>query len=148
MFDDDDDDDDYIACSQNDAFRDMGQWLAAIPSTVRIVCLLSLLANTVFLFLLVNGCRRDLLPKKRYVLLANRSIVDILMSLLTLYFLVLVQSRCPTTAMDATHHHRDVACLTLQSNHYPLPTYLLQAGMTFNYWMLASSYCGIALLTW
>lgn len=85
--------------------------------------------NVIFFILLVIGCRNEFLPKKRYTLLANRSIIDSFMSLLTLVFLLAKHKDCD---MELA-----LLCVDETRMVYPVPLYLLQIGLTLNYWMLS-----------
>uniref|UniRef100_A0A914V3S7 Gustatory receptor n=1 Tax=Plectus sambesii TaxID=2011161 RepID=A0A914V3S7_9BILA len=121
----------------NDRLRTI---LALTPTVIKAASGASFVINIVFFVLLVVGCWNEFLPKKRYTLLANRSIIDSLMSMLTFVFILAKHEVC---LID-----HPVLCKREKEMVYPVPLYLLQIGLTLNYWMLSVSYSAIALLTW
>ncbi|CAD6190351.1 unnamed protein product [Caenorhabditis auriculariae] len=96
----------------------------------------ALLGNLTFIGLVFWGIRHGRLPLKRYLMVINRSVADIATTTIALtYFLKESFHNC-----DDEH--------ICYSNDGGVSSLILQVAFMLDYWAVALSYSGIALLTW
>ncbi|CAJ0580708.1 unnamed protein product, partial [Mesorhabditis spiculigera] len=96
----------------------------------------ALITNIVFLLCLLDGVHRRELALKRYLFVANRSLADLVtVSVILAYLLHSQRSAC---------HDVHLGCTPDQPEGNPLP---LQVVITLDYWSVAFSYSGLAMMT-
>ncbi|CAJ0943294.1 unnamed protein product, partial [Mesorhabditis belari] len=111
--------------------------LEALNPVMITLATIALFANVLFLLCLLVGVQRRNLPVKRFLFVANRSCADVVTAVVVLVYLVLSRS--------SVCHDIHLGCTSDQPAANPLP---LQVVITLDYWAVAGSYSGIALLTW
>lgn len=100
--------------------------------------------NFAFVVFVVRGCHAHetheayeaRMPTKRYMFVLNRSVADLLTASVTLVYLII---SLWTPCLDDPHY----GCTTSQSLLHPLP---LQMIVSLDFWNVAASYSGVALL--
>uniref|UniRef100_A0A1I7X6L9 G_PROTEIN_RECEP_F1_2 domain-containing protein n=1 Tax=Heterorhabditis bacteriophora TaxID=37862 RepID=A0A1I7X6L9_HETBA len=126
----------YSHCDESASFDFVDNLLSTLSVAMLICASVALLSNITFLIIIYIGVHRGELPLKRFLLVANRSLADLATSMVALVYLV-------SAAMsDCENEH--LGCIA-QTHDYPEP---LQISITLDYWAVALSYSGIAILTW
>ncbi|KAK0416345.1 hypothetical protein QR680_012430 [Steinernema hermaphroditum] len=104
----------------------------SLPNVLFVCILMAIVANVIFLAGIVLGVYQHKLPTKRFLFVANRSLIDTVVAIVSLAFLTTVESECDILGCTST---------------YQVPDIIMQSMMTLNYWVIAASYFGVALLT-
>ena len=92
--------------------------------------------NLAFVIGVVRGCQSEEMPTKRFLFVLNRSTADLATAVITIVYLVISLS---APCLDDPHF----GCTTKESLLHPLP---LQMAISLDFWNVAASYSGVALL--